>query len=262
MTIRAMRTAASGMLAQQMQVDSIANNIANVNTAAFKRDQVSFKTAIYRTFREPGATTGGNQSNPTGLQVGSGVEIGSSLKLHVQGDLELTNNDLDVAISGPGFYRVLLGNGEFRFTRDGGFRKDAEGDMVTQDGYRLDPRINIPDGVTGISIGQDGTVTGITPTGGTSNFGQIQIFRFANVAGLKAVGGNLYQETLSSGSAEQTVPGEAGAGMLRQKFRERSNVQIVDELIELIQAQRNYEVNSRTIRVGDEMLQQVGQLIR
>ena len=259
--IRAMRTAASGMLAQQMQVDTIANNIANVNTAAFKRDQVSFRTALYRTFKEPGAATAGNFTNPTGLQIGSGVEVGSSLKLHIQGDLEQTNNPLDVAINGPGYFRVLLGNGEFRFTRDGTFRRDAQGSMVTQDGFRLDPQIAIPPGTTGISIGQDGQITGITPTGQTQQLGQIQIWRFPNEGGLRATGANLFQETLSSGAAQQTVPGVQGAGLLRQRFRERSNVQIVDELIELIQAQRNYEVNSRTIRVGDEMLQQVGQLV-
>ena len=259
--IRAMRTAASGMTAQQMHVDTIANNIANVNTGAFKREQLSFRTALYRTYREPGAATAGNFSNPTGLQVGSGVEVGSSLKLHEQGDLELTNNELDVALNGPGYFRVQLGNGEFRYTRDGSFRKDGNGDVVTADGYRLEPRINIGDGITDISIGQDGTVTG-QAAGGVTSIGQIQIFRFSNVGGLKATDANLFEETLSSGAAQQTVPGEAGAGFLRQNFRERSNVQIVEELIELIQAQRNYEVNSRTIRVGDEMLQQVGQLVR
>ena len=259
--IRAMRTAASGMTAQQMNVDTIANNIANVNTTSFKRDQLSFRTALYRTYREPGAATAGNFSNPTGLQVGSGVEVGSSLKLHEQGDLELTNNPLDIAINGPGYFRVQLGNGEFRYTRDGSFRQDGDGTVVTSDGYRLDPQINI-DGISSISVGQDGTVSGKTADGGVTNVGQVQIFRFANVGGLKATDANLFQETLSSGPAQQTVPGNAGAGFLRQNFRERSNVQIVEELIELIQAQRNYEVNSRTIRVADEMLQQVGQLVR
>lgn len=259
--IRAMRTAASGMLAQQMQVDTIANNIANVNTAAYKRDQVSFSTALYRTFREPGAATAGNFANPTGLQVGSGVEIGSSIKLHIQGDLEQTNNPLDIAINGPGYFQVQLGNGELRYTRDGTFRRDAQGALVTQDGYRMVPQINIPPGTTGISIGQDGIITGITEQGETQQLGQVRIWRFPNEGGLRAEASNQFQETLSSGAAEQVVPGQQGAGLLRQRFRERSNVQIVDELIELIQAQRNYEVNSRTIRVGDEMLQQVGQLV-
>ncbi len=260
--IRAMRTAASGMLAQQMQVDTIANNIANVNTTSFKKDALAFRSLLYRTFREPGAITAGNLMNPTGLQVGSGAEISSSIKMHVQGDLEPTGNELDVAINGPGFFRVRLSNGEFRYTRDGTFRKDANGDMVTVDGYRLEPSINIPIDAQTISIAQDGTVTVTQAGGGTKEAGQVLLIRFANPAGLKAVGSNLFSETLSSGIATPQTPGLNGMGFLRNGFRERSNVQIVDELIELIQAQRNYEVNSRTIRVGDEMLQQVSNLVR
>lgn len=260
--IRAMRTAASGMLAQQMQVDTIANNIANVNTTSFKKDALAFRTLLYRTFREPGAVTSGTQMNPTGLQVGSGAEIASSIKLHIQGDLEPTGNEMDVAINGPGFFRVRLGNGEFRYTRDGTFRKDANGDMVTVDGFRLEPPINFPADAEAISIAQDGTVTVSQSGGGSKDAGQISLIRFANPAGLKAVGANLFTETLSSGVATPQAPGLNGMGFLRNGFRERSNVQIVDELIELIQAQRNYEVNSRTIRVGDEMLQQVSNLVR
>jgi flagellar basal-body rod protein FlgG len=261
--IRAMRTAASGMLAQQMQVDSIANNIANVNTTSFKKDSLAFRTLLYRTYREPGAVTTANLLNPTGLQIGSGTEIASSIKLHVQGDLEPTGNELDIAINGPGFYRVRLGNGEFRYTRDGTFRKDANGDLVTVDGYRLEPNVNIPADAESISVAQDGTVTvSSASTGAGKEVGQILLIRFPNPAGLKAVGSNLYQETLSSGVAVPQTAGANGMGFLRGGFKERSNVQIVDELIELIQAQRNYEVNSRTIRVGDEMLQQVSNLVR
>ena len=260
--IRAMRTAASGMLAQQMQVDTIANNIANVNTTSYKKDALAFRTLLYRTFREPGAVTSGTQMNPTGLQIGSGAEIASSIKLHVQGDLEPTGNEMDVAINGPGFFRVRLGNGEFRYTRDGTFRKDANGDMVTVDGFRLEPPINFPADAETISIAQDGTVTVSQAGGGSKEAGQILLIRFANPAGLKAVSANLFSETLSSGIATPQTPGLNGMGFLRNGFRERSNVQIVDELIELIQAQRNYEVNSRTIRVGDEMLQQVSNLVR
>jgi len=254
--------ALSGVSAAQKDLDVTANNIANVNTTSFKRDQLSFRTALYRIYRQPGAATGGSFTNPTGLQVGSGVEIGSSLKLHEQGDLELTNNPLDVAINGSGFYRVQLGNGEFRYTRDGSFRQDGAGDVVTADGNRLDPQINIPDGTTGLTIGPDGAVSGTAASGSPVSLSQIQLFSFSNVGGLEATDGNMFKATLSSGAAQQSVAGEAGAGFLRHKYRERSNVQIVEELIELIQAQRSYEVNSRTIRVGDEMLQQVGQLIR
>jgi flagellar basal-body rod protein FlgG len=260
--IRAMRTAASGMLAQQMQVDAIANNIANANTTAYKKDHLSFRSLLYRTYREPGALTGSNIAAPTGLQIGSGTEIGSSIKLQTQGDLELTGNEFDLGIQGDGFFRVALGNGEFRYTRDGTFRRDAVGQIVTVDGYFLEPRIVVPEGTTAITIGQDGTVSGQTPGGQINSFGQILLFDFTNPAGLKASGGNLYQETGSSGPAVQRVPGQDGTGFLRQAMRERSNVQVVEELIELIQAQRNYEVNSRTIRVGDEMLQQVSNLVR
>ncbi len=260
--IRAMRTAASGMLAQQMQVDSIANNIANANTTAFKKDHLSFRSLLYRTFREPGAKTGGNIAAPTGLQIGSGTEVGSSIKLHLQGDLELTQQEFDMAIQGKGFFRVSLGNGEFRYTRDGTFRRDAEGQIVTVDGYYLEPRITVPEGTSSVSIGQDGTVSGISPGGQVGTFGQVLLYDFTNPSGMKASGANLFQETGSSGSATQRVPGQEGTGFLRQGMRERSNVQVVEELIELIQAQRNYEVNSRTIRVGDEMLQQVSNLVQ
>lgn len=256
-----MRTAATGMLAQQMQVDSLANNIANANTAGFKRDHVAFKSLLYRTYRDPGALTGQNYATPTGLQIGSGVEIGSSIKQHQQGDMDQTGNELDIAINGPGFFQVSLGNGEFRYTRDGSFRRDANGNVVTVDGFYLEPRVTLPEGITSLTIGQDGTVSGITPGGNAARFDEILIYMVPNPAGMKASGGNFFQTTASSGQAVQRAPGNEGAGFIRQGALERSNVLVVEELIELIQAQRNYEVNSRTIRVGDEMLQQVSQLI-
>ena len=260
---RAMRTAASGMLAQQTQVDTIANNIANVNTAAFKKNRVNFRSLLYHTMREPGATTAGAQMVPTGLQVGSGTEISSSIKLMAQGDLEPTGNEFDIGIQGEGFFKIDLGNGEFRYTRDGAFRKDSNGDMVTVDGFKLADGINIPADAMSISIGQDGTV-GVTLAGTPlpSNVGQIQLTRFANPSGLKAEGQNFYSVTGSSGAPQDLVAGQDGTGFIRHRFLERSNVFVVDELITLIQAQRNYEVNSRTIRVGDEMLQQVSNLIQ
>jgi len=256
-----MRTAATGMLAQQMQVDSLANNIANANTAGFKRDHVAFKSLLYRTYQDPGALTGQNYATPTGLQIGSGVEIGSSIKQHQQGDMDQTGNELDLAINGPGFFQVSLGNGEFRYTRDGSFRRDANGNVVTVDGFYLEPRVTLPEGITSLTIGADGTVSGVTPGGDAARFDEILIYVVPNVSGMKAVGANLFQTTASSGQAVQRSPGDEGAGFIRQGALERSNVLVVEELIELIQAQRNYEVNSRTIRVGDEMLQQVSQLI-
>jgi flagellar basal-body rod protein FlgG len=260
--IRAMRTAASGMMAQQTQVDTIANNIANVNTASFKKNRVNFRSLLYSTLREPGAATVANQQNPTGLQVGTGTEVSSSIKLFLQGDIEQTGNDLDVAIQGDGFFRIAMGNGEFRYTRDGAFRVDGEGAVVTVDGFRLEPAVSIPPDAEKVIIAQDGTVQ--VRSGGSDALqarGQIRLTRFPNPAGLRAEGSNFFRETASSGAPTDVTPGDAGAGFLRQAFLERSNVSVVDELIALIQAQRNYEVNSRTIQVSDEMLQQVSNLI-
>ena len=261
--IRAMRTAASGMQAQQMQVDTIANNIANVNTNGYKKNQLSFRSLMYRTFREPGAPTSANQNNPTGLQVGSGTEIASSTKLFMQGDLEPTANPLDLGISGEGFFELSTAGGGTAYTRDGSFRRDSTGLLVNSDGFALEPQITIPADATEVSIGQDGTVS-VTQAGSATPtvVGNITLIRFPNPAGLKALGGNMYSETASSGSPTSQTPGSTGTGILRQSFRERSNVAIVDELIALIEAQRNYEVNSRTIKVSDEMMQQVGNLVR
>ncbi|MFT5285210.1 MAG: flagellar basal-body rod protein FlgG [Planctomycetota bacterium] len=261
--IRAMRTAASGMQAQQMQVDTIANNIANVNTNGYKKNQLSFRSLMYRTFREPGAPTSASQNNPTGLQVGSGTEIASSTKLFMQGDLEPTANPLDVGISGEGFFELSTAGGGTAYTRDGSFRRDSTGLLVNSDGFALEPQITIPADATEVSIGQDGTVS-VTQAGSATPtvVGNITLVRFPNPAGLKALGGNMFSETASSGSPTSQTPGATGTGVLRQSFRERSNVAIVDELIALIEAQRNYEVNSRTIKVSDEMMQQVGNLVR
>jgi len=260
--IRAMRTAASGMLAQQTQVDTIANNIANVNTTGFKSNRVNFRSLLYTTLREPGAATSASQMNPTGLQIGSGTEVSSSIKQFMQGEMEQTGNPLDMMIQGEGFFKIDLGNGEFRYTRDGSFRQDSDGDLVTVDGFKLDPGIKIPDDATNITIGQDGTVQALTAGSDTpGTIGEIRIVRFANPTGLRAEGSNMFRLTASSGPETELSPGDPGAGFLRQGFLERANVSVVNELISLIQAQRNYEVNSRTIRVSDEMLQQVSNLI-
>ncbi len=260
--IRAMRSAASGMLAQQTQVDTIAHNIANVNTAGFKRNRVNFRSLLYATLREPGASTTATRNTPTGLQIGSGTEVSSSIKLHVQGDLELSGNELDLGIQGDGFFRISLGNGEFRYSRDGSFRRDANGDLVTVDGFKLEPGITIPQEALNIVVGQDGTVQArLAGTETLQNIGQLRLTRFANPAGLRSEGQNFFTVTGSSGPPIEQTPGQQGAGFVRQGFLERSNVAVVDELINLIQAQRNYEVNSRTIQVADEMLQQISNLI-
>ena len=256
----AMRTASSGMMAQQMMVDTIANNIANVNTAGFKKNRVNFRTLLYGTIREPGAASGATTMSPTGLQVGTGVEVSSSIKLFAQGNFQQTTNPLDMGISGDGFFEIQLPNGDSAYTRDGSFRRDATGRLVTVDGFLLLPQVTIPADAQDISIGQYGTVN-VNINGSIQSVASINIVTFANPAGLSADGANMFTETVSSGSPIPVTPGQGSAGLIRQGFVERSNTAVVDELIELIQAQRNYEVNSRTIQVADEMLQELSNLL-
>jgi flagellar basal-body rod protein FlgG len=258
-----MRTAATGMQAQQRQVETIANNIANVNTTGFKKNRLAFRSLLYQTYKKPGANVTKTQIDPTGLQVGTGTEVSSSVKSFSQGDLEPTSGKYDVAIKGEGFFGVKGPTGEVLYTRDGALRIDADGVLVTPDGFKLSQEIKIPADALSVTIGSDGTVTTTTSASpaGTSA-GQIKLYRFTNPAGLEARGDNFYIETASSGKPTEQTPGETGTGTLKHGFLERANVQVVDELIELIQAQRNYELNSRTIKVGDEMMQQVNQMIR
>ena len=261
--MRSLMTAASGMKAQQLQVDTIANNIANVNTAGFKKNRLSFKSLLYQTYKQPGVQSANGTEDVTGLQIGSGAQISSSQKLHTQGLLDLTGNAYDLGIQGEGFFTVKTPGGENLYTRSGDFRKDSQGNLVTVEGYFLEPNINIPDDVVSVAIGRDGTVTTFTSNDDTGNQGQkIQLARFANPSGLKAQGGNYYSETASSGTPNLQEAGTNGTGEIVQGSRERSNVETVTELVGLIVAQRNYEVNSRAIRVSDDMLQQVTQLIR
>lgn len=261
--IRALMTAASGMKVQQMQVDTIANNIANVNTTAFKKNELAFREMLYQTLREPGAPTTASQMTPTGLQIGSGSEIASSVKSFRQGELQPSGNTLDMAINGTGFFRVRLGNGEYRYTRDGSFRKDGSNSVVTSEGYPLDPPVQIPPDAIDVIIGEDGSVNVMKSESGLPEaVTNISVFRFANATGLKAQGGNLFSETASSGAAQQATPGADGTGSIKQGYVERSNVQVVDELVALILAQRNYEINSKAIKASDEMLQQVNNMIR
>jgi flagellar basal-body rod protein FlgG len=261
--MRALMTAASGMKVQQMQVDTIANNIANVNTTGFKKNELAFREMLYETVREPGAPTAAAQMAPTGLQFGSGSEIASSVKTFRQGELAPSGNSLDMAINGTGFFRVRLGNGEYRYTRDGSFRKDGSNQLVTSEGYPLDPPISIPPDAIEVIIGEDGSVNVMKSESGLPEaVTNMSLFRFANASGLKAQGANLYSETASSGQAQQASPGSDGTGSIKQAYLERSNVQVVDELVALIVAQRNYEINSKAIKASDEMLQQVNSMVR
>jgi len=260
--IRSLYTAASGMKAQQLQVDTIANNIANVNTSGFKKSRLSFRSLFYQTYREPGLPQANNQNDVTGLQIGSGTEVSGSRKLMGQGVLEATANAKDLAIEGSGFFEVQLPNGELRYTRNGTFRQDFNGRLVTAEGYLLTDAIAIPADSQGLSVANDGQVFTLEEGNVQSALGVINLRMFANESGLRAMGGNYYAPTVASGQAQAIQPGQQGAGTIRQGYLERSNVETVDELVSLIVAQRNYEVNSRAIRVSDEMLQQVNQLVR
>lgn len=261
--IRALMTSASGMKGQELQVDTIANNIANVNTNGFKKNVLSFRSLMYQTMREPGAPTSQGEMNPSGLQVGSGTEVASSLKLFRQGELQQTANPFDMGLAGAGFFRVRMGSGEQLYTRDGSFVPDSSGQLVTANGHVLDPGITIPADALEVIIAEDGTVSvRRDQSGPPTAIGTLQLFRFPNPAGLKAQGANLYSESGSSGSPISSTPGTDGTAFIRQGFIERSNVQVVDELVGLILAQRHYEINSRAIRVSDEMLQQVNQIVR
>lgn len=253
--IRSLYTAASGMNAQQLNMDVIANNLANVNTNGFKRGQASFQDLMYQTTRAAGSSTGaGNAQAPTGLEVGLGVRAVGVERIHTQGD-QKAGGERDLVIEGNGFFKVQLPNGQFGYTRDGSFKVDNQGNLVTNDGYMLQPQITIPQGATAISISQDGTVTASLADGTQSSPGRIQVANFANPAGLAAIGRNLLTVTPASG---QEILGDAGAnglGTIRQGMTEMSNVKVVEEMVSMITAQRAYEVNSKSIQASDEMLQ-------
>ncbi len=261
--LRGLYTSATGMHAQEMLIDNTANNLANVNTNGFKRSLVDFADLVYTTTKQAGGEVAAGQVTPTGLQIGSGVRAVGTNKVFTAGVLEQTGNALDLAIEGDGFFKVLLPNGEARYTRDGAIRIDPSGQLVSGDGYLLDGGIAIQDGMSmdSIVISPQGTVSGQI-NGATSQLGQIQLARFPNPAGLSSEGGNLYAATPASGQEVLGPPQTNGLGSLRQGFLERSNVQVVSELVSLITAQRAYEINARAIRAGDEMLSNSAQIIR
>lgn len=264
--LRALYTSAAGMKAQELQIDNTANNLANVNTSGFKRSQLNFADLLYTTLKQPGTNESAGQTTPTGLQIGSGVRAIGTTKIFTPGSFEQTGNSQDVAIEGDGFFKVLLPNGESRYTRVGAIRADGNGQLVTADGHPMADGITVQDGISlaKLSIGSDGTVTGVsegTPNS-TVQIGQIQLYRFLNPAGLSSEGGNLYAATAASGTEVAGTPGQNGIGSLRQGFLEGSNVEVVTELISLISAQRAYEINSRAIRAGDEMLSTSADIVR
>jgi len=249
------------MAAQQMLVDNIANNLANINTTGFKRSQLDFQDLVYMKLQEAGAEISAGVKTPMATEIGMGVRPAATLKVFSQGELENTGNELDVAIMGDGFFKVTMPSGDTRYTRSGSLTRNAEGELVTVSGYTIEPTITIPEGAT-VSIGNDGTVTTAVGDDSPSSAGKITIVRFANPAGLSSEGENLLSETDASGTATEGTAGEDGFGAIRQGFLERSNVQMVTELVNLIKAQRAYEINSRAIRAGDDMLTTANQLIR
>lgn len=256
--IRALNTAATGMIAQQTNVDVIANNMANVNTTGFRRSRAEFQDLVYHTVRAPGGTTSDGQSLPTGIQLGHGTKNVSTEFIHVQGNLAQTGNALDMAIEGEGFFKVTRPGGEIAYTRAGNFKTDAQGQVVTVDGYPMEPAITIPTDATSITITGDGTIS-VQIAGQTSSqqVGQVTIASFANPGGLSALGRGLFIPTDASGQPIEGVPGTTGLGTIGQGMLEGSNVEVVNEMIDLISSQRAYEINQRVVTAADEMLRKV-----
>jgi len=249
------------MEAQQVNLNTIANNLANANTTGFKRSKIEFQDLLYQTPRAVGAEAGGGNVVPTGVETGNGTRVVSTAKIFTQGQLKQTGEKYDMAIEGDGFMQVQRPDGTFAYTRDGALKVNGQGRVTTSDGFPVLSGFQpIPPGSTGVSVSGNGEVTVQGPAG-TQNF-RIQLSRFANPSGLRSLGGNLYEETPASGTVEQGNPGEDGYGTLMQGFLESSNVNIVEEMVNMIQAQRAYEINSKAIQTSDSMLEQMAQLKR
>lgn len=259
--IRSLWIAKTGLEAQQAQMDVITNNLANVGTNGFKRSRAVFEDLMYQTARQPGANVGDNVQLPTGMQFGTGARAVATERLHTQGSLQQTGNDKDVAIQGSGFFQVQLPDGTTGYTRDGAFSLDSQGQLVTLQGYLVQPGVAIPVDATSLTISKSGVVSVVQPGSPQPvELGQIQLASFVNPAGLEAKGENIYVESAASGAPVVNNPGEAGTGTLTQGFVETSNVNVVEELVSMIQAQRAYEINSKAITASDQMLQKIGQL--
>jgi len=260
MTERALWVAKSGLDAQQTRMAVISNNLANVNTTGFKRGRAVFEDLMYQNLRQVGGQSTQNTQLPTGLQLGTGVRTVATEKLHTQGNVQPTENALDVAINGRGFLQILMPNGDINYTRDGSFKLDATGQIVTSGGLTLNPAITVPQDAESITIGTDGTVSAKLPgVAQPSVLGQIQTANFINPTGLEAIGENLYRESAASGAPIIGTPGEAEYGTLVQGSLETSNVNVVEELVNMIETQRAYEMNSKAISTTDQMLSFVTQ---
>ena len=261
--IKALYASSSGMAAQSLTVDIIANNLANVNTTGFKKDRVDFQDLLYQVFRPAGTSSSEGTEVPTGIQVGSGTRPVAVQKIFSEGDLLKTDNSLDLAIEGDGFFQILQPDGTIGYSRDGAFKIDSTGRIVNSDGFPMDPEITIPADTLELSVGTDGTVEALVAGSEVpTNLGQITLAKFTNPAGLKAEGRNLFLETNASGNATTGTAGLTGFGTIAQGYLENSNVRVIDEMVNLIVAQRAYEVNSKAIQSSDEMLKIANSLKR
>lgn len=260
MTERALWVAKTGLDAQQTRMAVISNNLANVNTTGFKKSRPIFEDLVYQSIRQVGSQTTQNTELPTGLQLGTGVRTVATEKLHTQGNILQTENSLDIAINGRGYLQILMPNGDIQYTRDGSFKLDSQGQIVTSGGLTLEPNITIPQDAISISIGRDGSINVVQPgSAAATNVGQIQLADFINPAGLEPVGENLFRESVASGPPIVGTPGEDERGYVMQGALETSNVNVVEELVNMIETQRAYEMNSKAISTTDEMLSYVTQ---
>lgn len=259
--IRSLSIAKTGMDAQQTQLDVISNNLANVGTTGFKRSRAVFEDLMYQNMRQVGGQSSDQTRLPSGLQIGTGVRIVATERIHTQGTPTKTDNSKDVAINGDGFFQVLMPDGTISYTRDGSFQTDQNGQLVTASGFPVQPAITLPQNTLSMTIARDGTVS-VVQAGSTASVqvGQLQLATFLNSTGLQSTGENLYTETDASGGPNTTAPGQNGAGLLSQGYVEASNVNVVEELVNMIQTQRSYEINSKAIKTSDEMLQRLTQL--
>lgn len=259
--MRSLWTAASGMVAQQLNIDVSANNLANVNTFGFKKSRAEFQDLMYQTLRIAGAEDQAGNTTPTGMQVGMGVRPGSVHKFFKQGDFQNTGNPLDLAIQGDGFFQVD-DNGTLAYTRSGAFKLNSDGVIVTSEGYPLQPSVTVPPETESISVSNDGIISAVDRNGTVLASVDLDVFTFVNPAGLNSVGGNRYLETEASGAATPVTPGQDNAGSIAQGFLEMSNVEIVEEMVNLIIGQRAYESNSKAISTADQMLGMVNRMAR
>lgn len=258
---RALTTAASGMISQQTNLDIIANNLANSNTQGFKAERAEFQDLMYQTTTVAGSSTGASTTTPSSIQVGLGSKFAASGSNFSEGSLQNTGNPLDVAIQGEGFFQVTTPDGQTAYTRDGSFKVDSNGLLVTSNGYPVVGDITIPPSATSVTISATGVVSAVLPGNASpQQLGQLQIATFPNPGGLQRIGNNLFNQTSGSGSASTNTPGQNNAGTLQQSFLEGSNVQVVQEMVNMITAQRTYEINSKAITTADQMMQTLNQL--